>query len=241
LDSLSTAFPSGLLETLRSCVTIPSAIDAYATYLRRFGIANLLISGLPVADQHSWKRSIIIDQWPRDWYDRYLAEGHYRFDPCVLQCRQTIQSFMWSDIDEAALGARQRLVLEEAGDFKMRNGLCVPLHRPRQPPAVITLSGEAVEMNETERLIVEILSNQLFQTVSRLTRPAPSDEENGLSLRELEVLQVMADGKSAADAACILNVSKHTIERHLLNIRLKTNAINTTHAVAKSLRAHQIF
>lgn len=241
MDSLNPAFPSGLLEMLRASATIPVAVDAYATYLQRFGVTNLLISGLPIADQHVWKRSIIFDRWPREWYDRYLSQGHYRFDPCVLQCRQTIQAFMWSDLADTALGARQRLVMEEAADFKMRNGFCVPIHRPSRPPAVITLSGEFIEMDAKERMIVEILSNQLFRTLSRLCRPDPDDVTACLTTRELEVLQAMADGKSAADAACIMNLSKHTIERHLLNIRLKSDAINTTHAVAKSLRAYQIF
>jgi LuxR family transcriptional regulator, quorum-sensing system regulator BjaR1 len=238
---ISVNFPTDLLETLRIGATVDDAVAAYKLFLRQFGITSLLISGLPLADHHLWKRSIICDHWPREWYDRYLTEGHYRFDPCVQKCRRTIHAFMWSDLHETRLEARQRLVLSEAADFRMRNGLCIPIHRPFQPPAVITLSGEDIQMSDAERVTVEILSSQLFQTVCRLTTHQADEPDVILTPRELEVLQAMADGKAAADAACIMGLSKHTIERHLLNIRTKTDATNTTHAVAKSLRTHQIY
>lgn len=241
MRNIDSCFPGSVLQSLWSASSIGEVVEAYKAYLQQFGVVNLLISGLPLADDRTWKRSIICDQWPREWYDRYLAMGHYRFDPCVRKCRETIHAFMWSELPDNDLKPRQRLVLNEAADFKMRDGFCIPIHRPSEAPAVITLSGEDVRMNASEQMIVEVLSNQLFRRICRLAGRYTDGPENSLTARELEVMQAVADGKSAADAGCIMGVSKHTIERHLLNIRVKTDSSNTTHAVAKALRAHQIY
>lgn len=62
-------------------------------------------------------------------------------------------------------------------------------------------------------------------------------EKLNLSQREMEVLTLLADGKSNASIANELYLSVSTIKTHTSNILLKLDAQNRTHAVkiAKSL------
>jgi DNA-binding CsgD family transcriptional regulator len=54
-----------------------------------------------------------------------------------------------------------------------------------------------------------------------------------LSRRELETLTWAAKGKTYSETAQILDVSFATIHNHINSLKLKMNAVNITHAVAR--------
>jgi DNA-binding CsgD family transcriptional regulator len=62
---------------------------------------------------------------------------------------------------------------------------------------------------------------------------------HGLSVRELEVLQLVAAGKSNREIAAALVISEHTVARHLQNIFAKLNVSSRTAASAFAF-AHDI-
>jgi LuxR family transcriptional regulator, quorum-sensing system regulator BjaR1 len=57
-----------------------------------------------------------------------------------------------------------------------------------------------------------------------------------MSSREIEVLQWVAHGKSAREIAVILNITKRTIDAHVLSAVQKMGAVNRTNAVAIAIR-----
>jgi DNA-binding CsgD family transcriptional regulator len=67
--------------------------------------------------------------------------------------------------------------------------------------------------------------------VESLARPAPADE-HGLTQRELEVLRLVATGKSNRDIASELVISEHTVARHVQNIFGKLRVSSRTAAGA---------
>lgn len=50
-----------------------------------------------------------------------------------------------------------------------------------------------------------------------------------LTPREIEVLQLVSEGRSAKQIALQLIISPSTVERHVENVRLKTGARNRAH------------
>jgi DNA-binding CsgD family transcriptional regulator/tetratricopeptide (TPR) repeat protein len=60
----------------------------------------------------------------------------------------------------------------------------------------------------------------------------PEDESHGLTPRELEVLRLVAGGKTNREIASILVVSEHTVARHVQNILLKLRVSSRTAATA---------
>ena len=54
----------------------------------------------------------------------------------------------------------------------------------------------------------------------------------GLTQREQEVLEQVAEGLSAKEVARDLSIAPRTVERHIENIRLKLRARNTPHLIA---------
>ena len=64
----------------------------------------------------------------------------------------------------------------------------------------------------------------------------PPARGSRLSVRELQVLQLLADGMSDREMGAELNVSVETVRSHLKRLRRKLGAINRTTAVARGLR-----
>lgn len=63
-----------------------------------------------------------------------------------------------------------------------------------------------------------------------------TDQSVKLSPRELEVLQLMANGESTTSAANILHLSEYTVRDYITSILQKMNAKNRTEAVAQAIR-----
>ena len=62
------------------------------------------------------------------------------------------------------------------------------------------------------------------------------DRDEMLTVREREILQLLADGMSNADAAGRLHISQETVKSHVRHILAKLEADARTHAVAIALR-----
>jgi len=65
----------------------------------------------------------------------------------------------------------------------------------------------------------------------------PSNVNGPPTKRQLETLQLLADGLSTEEVAARLFVSVETVKTHIADIRAKLGAVNRAHAVALGLRA----
>ena len=61
-------------------------------------------------------------------------------------------------------------------------------------------------------------------------KPQPGDDSRGLTRRELEILQLVAEGHSNAQLAKMLWVTEQTVKFHLSNIYRKLDVANRTEA-----------
>jgi LuxR family quorum sensing-dependent transcriptional regulator len=66
-------------------------------------------------------------------------------------------------------------------------------------------------------------------------RPARG-KRHALTIREVEVLSWVAQGKSAWEVGEILHIAKRTVDEHVQTAVRKMGAVNRTHAVALAVR-----
>jgi DNA-binding CsgD family transcriptional regulator len=85
------------------------------------------------------------------------------------------------------------------------------------------------------RALEERLTARLGQTVPPPLAAAPSSLDD-LSQREVEVLRLLAAGKSNRDIAEALYISLNTVATHVRNILTKTGTANRTEAAAYAMR-----
>lgn len=217
-----------------------SAIRIFRVVLEQYGLHSFLITGLPVPHDSDWHRAILCDGWPREWFLRYESEGHFLHDPCAARSRITAEPFLWHQLSTDGLTSRRRLVMEEAAEFGMKDGLCVPVHIPFAGPAVVTAASDRIEVPPGALSLIETLCVHTFRKLNGLDTQSDDEDAAPLTPRERELLQWSAQGKSAEDISCILGVTTNTVESHQRNIRDKLDAINVAHAIVKALRRHEI-
>jgi two-component system, NarL family, response regulator len=66
----------------------------------------------------------------------------------------------------------------------------------------------------------------------------PKGSRGKLTRRQLQILQLLADGESTTFAARSLGLSEETVKTHMKNALARLGARNRTHAVAIGLREH---
>jgi len=77
--------------------------------------------------------------------------------------------------------------------------------------------------------------------LSRLAQQSKTgDEKSVLTLRELQVLEFLAEGQSSKEIANFLAISEATVKGHLKNLYDKLGASDRAHAVAIALRQRLI-
>jgi LuxR family quorum sensing-dependent transcriptional regulator len=215
------------------------ALQAFRCAMESFGFRDFLISGLPVPHDGQWDREVVCDGWSPEWHERYSQQGHYFYDPCAARSRMSSRPFLWHQIASSEMAEGARRVMNEASEFGMCDGICVPIHVPLCGPAVVTAASDRIEVPLEALPFLETLCVHIFHALSEPDETAVA-ECRPLTPREREVLQWSSAGKSAADIATILNVTKNTVESHHRNARDKLDAINIVHAVTKALRRHEI-
>lgn len=215
--------------------TTAEVLSTLQGHLARYGFSDLLITGLPVPQDRYWHREILCDGWRQEWYRRYVEEGHFQHDPCVARCRHRAFPFLWSDLQPEHMSPRAKLVMDEARDFAMNEGLCIPIHIPFRGPAVVSAAGDKIDLSPFARPLIEALCLKAFHAICRLEGLLELECGPILGQREAEVLQWSAAGKSAEVIAIILNVSRYTVESHLRHIREKLGANNVQRAITKAL------
>ena len=78
-------------------------------------------------------------------------------------------------------------------------------------------------------------TDELTSLLGRVRNP-PKQPAQWLTTRELEVLQLLAEGRSTDDIVRDLFISVHTVRNHVRNILFKLNAHSKLEAVAMAVR-----
>jgi LuxR family quorum sensing-dependent transcriptional regulator len=224
IDRASTA--QEIMRNLFAC------IDSY-------GFTACLITRLPLPYVQNWHEDILLNGWPQEWFAHYNARGHYRDDPCAERSRRTAEPFRWSSLDLGSMSSPAKAVMREAGEFRLREGICVPIHTPFAPPSVVTLAGEFADSTPFAMHVVGTAAWHAFHALLRL-EGGNDDEGPLLSEREREVLQWVGAGKTAWEISRILGISSYTVNIHLRNVRQKLGAANIAHSVVEALRRQEI-
>ena len=139
-----------------------------------------------------------------------LAEGDAR--SALVSLRHAWQ--LWHDLEAPYEAARARLLVGLA---------CRALGDD---------DTAAMELEAARGVFARLGAAPDLGRIDALTRPAVSGGAHGLTARELEVLRLVAAGKSNREIAAALVISEHTVARHVQNIFAKLRVSSRTAAGA---------
>lgn len=212
-----------------------------ANYLARYGFTSFLVAGLP-SQRERLEPYILLNGWPTDWFRHYTKVNHYRHDPCVRHCFSTIEPFAWNELPPPLLEEPEaRLIMNEAVEFGLAEGLCIPLHDVYGSQAVVTMAGQHVDLPPSARRLVHLASLYAYGAAERSIRgPNYHKSASRLTERERDVMRWTAAGKTLWEIGMILGITEATVNDHMRNIRQKLGTRNAAHSLAEALRRREI-
>ncbi|HLO92891.1 MAG TPA: LuxR family transcriptional regulator [Burkholderiaceae bacterium] len=188
--------------------------------------------GSPAAEHR-----ILAVNYPETWVNHYVDRDYFNKDPVIRHARNTVAPYRWSEL--SVQGDREQIILQEACDAGLHQGLAIPIHEPWGKIFLTTLATQQEEASMTQdpaqvRTQAHVLAVVFHARYSALAGQQAQDPLIGLTPRESECLEWVAQGKSSWDIGQLMAVSEHTVNFHLKNAMRK---FDTASRVTAAVRA----
>jgi len=195
------------------------ALDLAKT-IDQFGLDRYAIGTLAIAGE-ALKRNITRSTYPKDWSDRYHANGYEKSDPVVRHVRAAVRPRIWSQIPTEK-GSPAWRIMVEARDLGLRDGIAVPIVTGRGLRAYANFSTSTGDFRHDAAPalhLVGVFAHHSIQSISDEKSTLP--RAPALTSREHECLKWLAEGKSHWETGEILSISARTVKFHLHSVALK--------------------
>lgn len=173
-----------------------------------------------------------------EWITHYAKKNLHRIDPTIHISRRSIAPVDWQLLEHTAHFSS---VFSQAPDFGVSDrGLTVPVRGPYGDVGLLSVTRDCTDA-EWQQLKKSNIGNLQVAAVHMHDNVIASDlsmaalKRPTLSVREREILQWVAEGKSQQDIADILGISHRTVEVHLRSTRAKLAALTTAQAIGRAI------
>lgn len=229
----------GVLEEFQHCAVASKLCSCMLRYARRLGVTNLLAGEMPPprASRREQLSHVLLDAWPREWSERYFTNGYLYRDPTIRLVKRINAPFLWSELgDLCELDSRARRVMDEAGEFRLKEGLTFAFSTVERRPVGFSLAGEKLDTDPSERAALEFIAVYALGCAIVLAEGNRSRAPVHLSPRQHDVLRWASEGLTVNQIADRLGISDHTADTHLRMVRERFGVTSTVQAVAEALR-----
>ena len=179
--------------------------------------------------------AVHLDNYPPDWRRRFVAQRYYAHDPVHIACRRGAHTFLWRDLPRlVTLGRAQQAMLEAGRAAGLADGLTVPVHLPGDLPGSCTFVARDREVPADLAPSAQFFGLYAFEAARRLARrQGPGCPV--LTARQLDCLVLVARGKTDAESAMILGISRETVHEHVEEAKARLEVATRTQLVARGL------
>jgi DNA-binding CsgD family transcriptional regulator len=221
---------------LQKLTSVAACSELFKLTLSPFAIGAFACGEVDLADRN---RSVMfIAEWPRDWLRFYVASGFIERDPILDALQVCREPFSFSDVSrDPKFSTTERAAMKLAAQQGWSQGLVVPVDRGGERIGLVTLFGGR-EFDPLHRSFLCLASECLLNRVRALGHDiAYALPPAGLSVREIEAVRHVAVGRSDAEIALELGISKSTAHKHVESARRRLKAKSRAHlaALASSL------
>lgn len=219
------------LQAIRSEVTLLSVLVEEARKLGFDHCAYGLRLPLPLAKP----RTVMLNNYPQEWRERYILENYVAIDPTVRHGMSSLTPLVWTD----KLFCDAPAFWEVARSFGLRIGWAQSSMDCRGGRGMLTLarSEESLTADELARngLRMVWLAQVSHVCMSNLLLPKLLPEQDvELSDREISVLRWSAEGKTSGEISEIIGISERTVNFHIARVMIKLNCANKTAATVRA-------
>lgn len=215
-------------------------MDDFSATVRQFGFNHFMMTRLPALNEDA-EPYVIYHSWPVEWLDRYRDQAYFWHDPVSLHSFLQVRPFSWQEARKSHRRTRVSLQLaSEASSLGLVDGIGFPMGDPACVQAVVSLAADRpVDLDLLSREMLHLVCIHAELRAVEIFDNTPAIFGR-IGEREREILKWIANGKTMADVAQILNISERTVREHVDHARSALNATTPTHAVAKAIKSRQI-
>ena len=227
-----------ILEHIQAATTTDGVFEQLSEITDMFGYSAFCLSAIPDPGI-KMDSYVMLSGWSEEWFDHYMENDFVQEDPVIQKLRATTKPFVWSSVFEnkTPLSEKARQVMNDATEFRMKDGLCVPIFSISGFQAGMSFGGERTDLTEQEQGAMQLLTigayNRIRDLVGSFGKMVSVPK---LTARERECLKWTSAGKTSWEISQILNISQHTVDWYLTSAAKKLGAANRPHAVAEGFR-----
>jgi LuxR family transcriptional regulator len=222
-----------------SCTTeIESAYQISLSFAKNIGLKFFAFStSCPTKNEHF--HTVRFNNYPTEWNSAYEKKKCAAIDPVVAHCNHSMLPVLWSE----ELFSNAPWLWEELEAQGLQHGWSQSVHDEESGLcSILSLARShcpvsAWELYENLGFSV-FIGHHLHKLIAQTLPKAPEKPATPhLSPREVDVLKLAADGKTAYESARILNLSARTINFHVQEAIRKLGVNNKVSAVIAAVKA----
>jgi len=184
---------------------------------------------------------IINVNYPVEWLDAYASEELYKKDPVIRFNYTFFKTHFWSEALQRFSDEPYVDLMNRASEFRLRYGMAGGVNGSEQDcGSIFSFSSDRNGFTGNNLKILDVLTPHIHQAIARICEKRGMLLQS-LSVREMEVLEWMKEGKTNWEISVILNISERTVKFHVQNIEKKLNAVNKAHAIAIAMDNGLVF
>ena len=208
--------------------------------LKKFGFHAWLITGLPNPGDRL-ESLMMLNGWSPGWTDLYIKLDYVKDDPVVKHCLRSTAPFEWTEVSyDAVANPKAQEIMDRATDFRMNHGFVIPIHTSEGFQSVVTMASDVAQLDAPSKRALHLMALYAHGKAVELCGPREIPRPRLLTMREREVLQWTAAGKTAWEISQILHISEQTVVSHVKSAAGKFDTPNRTATVVAALRRGEI-
>ncbi|EKF20145.1 LuxR C-terminal-related transcriptional regulator [Nitratireductor pacificus] len=216
----------------------PAAIcDALLSVTSRFGVRSLCAGTVPPTGSAGRDQvgHLILNTWPTEWVDRYIACDYIFHDPLVHHVHRTQRAMLWGEARSMGGGDARKVsqLFGEAREFDMIDGISLSISTLDGGSVVMSYSGAAVEMAPEDMHAISFIS---AYAVGHALSLRGADMFAELEPLEKECLHWTARGKSVLDVADLLRLAEKEVQQLVSRAKSKLGPGHTLHRLGEPPR-----
>jgi len=208
-------------------------------YLSQFGIEHMVAATVPSPDasRRDQLGHLLLNRWPAEWASRYAARHYVAHDATIKRLMMSPEAFSWNELGPLVQdNPKARRVLDEAGEFNLKQGFALSLQTLDKQIVVFSAGGRHFDMTPEAQGVLTLVANYAIGRAIMINQESAANKPIMLSAREREALQWAAEGKADWEIGAVMKISEHGADKHMRSARMKLGAINRTQAVAEAIR-----
>ncbi len=185
----------------------------------------------------------VLHNFPEDLRTYYKENNCNAYDPVMQALRLQTGSLDWETHEKRSnYKPAQTRLYNVARDGGLHNGVSTPVWGRSGLMASLGLASteprDATSGTTQGNLdLIGALTAQFYLSYKRLNAwtASPRAAAKGMTSKETEILSWVAAGKTDAEIAVILNISRNTVDTHMRHIFTRLGAHNRVTAVVKAI------